>query len=246
MAQKTPSLTLCLLGFLTPAVCGFQSDDSSVARTFSQTAVLTNSIIVVSVNFTNRGPGALRGFFYTDQVPSGLTVATLSVTVNEQGVTNCSFESGREGDVYPRCTPYRWVLEQPPAFSEPNPIPLNASAQIVYAISSSAPGSFDLRHFSWVGNRTGGTNSSFGYGEDADQRSVTFLTTSTPTFVAGQFSTNIFTLQLVGVPGLDYLIEGSTNLCDWVPLVTNTASFTFIDGNATGYTKRFYRARLSQ
>jgi hypothetical protein len=244
MTRKAATLSFCLWALLIPAAFGFSSDNSSLTRSFNQTVGLTNFPIVVTATFTNGGTNALRGFYYADELPSAFAVATLSLTLNGQVVTNYTFEAGQDGDVYAGCTPYRWVLEQPPSFTDSNSMPPNATVQIVYSITSSAAGSFSLQQFSWAGYDLVNTNSSFGYSENADQQSVSFLTTITPPSVTGQFSTSGFTLQLDGVPWLSYLIEASTNLYDWVPLVTNTAPFSFTDTNAPGYSLRFYRGRL--
>jgi hypothetical protein len=47
-------------------------------------------------------------------------------------------------------------------------------------------------------------------------------------------------VALTGVPGWDYAIQGSTNLLDWIPIITNEAPYTLIDTNATTSDK-YYR-----
>jgi hypothetical protein len=44
------------------------------------------------------------------------------------------------------------------------------------------------------------------------------------------------------VTGLNYSVQASSNLIDWVPLTTNVAPFTFADTNSTTFTLRFYRS----
>ena len=54
-----------------------------------------------------------------------------------------------------------------------------------------------------------------------------------------------FSLSFDAVSGQNYVLETSTNLADWVPVLTNTAAsgvFSFIDTNATA-PELFYRAR---
>jgi hypothetical protein len=56
-----------------------------------------------------------------------------------------------------------------------------------------------------------------------------------------------FTLQINGPVGPAYVIQASSNLLTWIPLVTNTPStvpFNFTDTNAGGFTRRFYRVQL--
>src|ERR1035437_6245868 len=168
MHQKTLSLMLCASGLSISAALGFSTDPSSLARNCGTTAATTNAPIVVTATFTNGAGLALRGFCFSEQIPSGLNVTMLGFTLNGQSVANYTFESGLDSDVYPGCTPYRWGLELPPGFSENNPVPVNASVQVQYSISSPAVGSFNLQQFSWAGYDPVSTNASFGYSESSD------------------------------------------------------------------------------
>jgi hypothetical protein len=47
--------------------------------------------------------------------------------------------------------------------------------------------------------------------------------------------------QVAGVPGFNYAVQESTNLIDWVSLLTNTAPFSFTDTNAASLPQQFYR-----
>ncbi len=243
MIQKQATLAICALGILAPVGFGFASDNSSLTRSFERTVALTNAPVVVTVTFTNGGASAARGFFYSDQVPSGLVVATLSLTLDGRGLTNYTFEAGQDGDVYPGCTVYRWALEQPPGFTEANPVPSQASVQIIYSISSPMPGVFNLQQFNWAGFNPANTNAAFGYSENADQQMVRFVTAAERATVSGQHSTNGFVLRLTGVPQFYYALEASTNLSAWFPLVTNVSPFGFTETNAPAFPGRFYRAR---
>jgi hypothetical protein len=53
----------------------------------------------------------------------------------------------------------------------------------------------------------------------------------------GQFQCNV-----AGVAGFNYAIQASTNLVDWIPLVTNVSPFNFTETNAGGDSRRFYRS----
>ena len=70
---------LCLISQVALAA----TSSLTLTRTFDKTVALTNT-----------SPDALRGFCYFDEVPSGLTVTTVSVTLNGQFLTNFGFESG--------------------------------------------------------------------------------------------------------------------------------------------------------
>ena len=65
-------------------------------------------------------------------------------------------------------------------------------------------------------------------------------------FTSEQFLTNgQFQLGFSGATGGgSYILEASTNLTDWVPLLTNTTAtnlFFFLDANAANFPYRFYR-----
>jgi hypothetical protein len=53
-----------------------------------------------------------------------------------------------------------------------------------------------------------------------------------------------FQLTLSGIPGQSYIIQASTNLVNWVNILTNTPPLTFMDLQATNYNNRFYRALI--
>jgi len=53
---------------------------------------------------------------------------------------------------------------------------------------------------------------------------------------------NVFQFQVTGVPGFNYAVQESTNLIDWISLLTNTSPFLFVDANATSSPVQFYRA----
>jgi sugar lactone lactonase YvrE len=60
------------------------------------------------------------------------------------------------------------------------------------------------------------------------------------------FLTNHFGFNVTGLLGQTNVIEGSTNLVDWVPLFTNISAGTpvyFFDPTSTNFNWRFYRAR---
>lgn len=50
-----------------------------------------------------------------------------------------------------------------------------------------------------------------------------------------------FQFQVAGVPGFNYAVQESTNLIDWVSLMTNTSPFVFMDTNAASFPQQFYR-----
>jgi hypothetical protein len=56
---------------------------------------------------------------------------------------------------------------------------------------------------------------------------------------------NQFQFRLTGTSGESYILQGSTNLISWTPLLTNsTTLFDYIDTNSSKFPRRFYRAVL--
>jgi len=62
------------------------------------------------------------------------------------------------------------------------------------------------------------------------------LVLGSPKMTAGSFS-----FSVPGVTNAQYAVEVSVNLTTWTRVATNTAPFTFVDSNASQFTKRFYR-----
>jgi hypothetical protein len=242
MSGRVVALASCWYGLLSSAAFAFSVDGSYVTRAFSQQVVLTNSSIQVTATFTNLGTNLLRGFSYLEQIPSTLSVTTLSVSLGGRDLTNFTFESGQDGDVYAGCTPRRWVLETPTNFAEANPLPPQAGVQIVYSLVCSSAGTFALQNFSWAGGTLGAADAVFGYSESSALRMVKFITTTNSPLLSGERSTNGFALWIDGLPGSIYLLTASTNLVNWVPLATNLSPFAFIDTNTAAFPYRFYGA----
>jgi hypothetical protein len=80
------------------------------------------------------------------------------------------------------------------------------------------------------------------YSATSSVASLTVYTTPAATLSAPVISTNGFQLTVTGVPGFQYAVETSTNLTDWLPLLTNIVPFDFGDPDAVNHTQRFYRS----
>ncbi len=174
MKTRTAIFIWLITALSSGAASAFSTDASVLSRSFNQTTARTNSAIVVTATYTNGGTAAVRGFWYSEQIPTALTLTPLSVTVNGQNVTNYVFETGQDGDVYPGCTPRRWILETPLAFAQNHPLATNAGVQVTYSLTSSNAGAFALAQFSWCGRHTNDTNAPFGYSETNDAQTLTF------------------------------------------------------------------------
>jgi hypothetical protein len=238
---KTAASVFVALALWAPAAMGFSSDGSSVARNLNRSVVRTNSTVVVTVTFTNTEAVPLRGFYYAEQLPSSLSVTTLGVSLNNQPITNYIFEFGQDGDVYAGRTPYRWVLEQPPAFGQTNLVPAGGCVRVVYSVCSSVATSVGLDQFMWVGFVQAATNVAFGSSDSTDYRDLSFVSNAPPASLSASAATNGWRLQIDSLNGCSYAVQASTDLSDWVLLVTNTTPFTFTDTNSAAFPIRFYR-----
>ncbi|MFO1477587.1 MAG: hypothetical protein U1F98_13165 [Verrucomicrobiota bacterium] len=237
------SLALALLA--AGLVCrapAYQSDASSISRTLDRTVALTNTPVLATVWFTNGGAAALRGWCFSEQLPSALSASLVSVTVGGTTVTNAQTETGWDGDVLAGCTPWRCMLELPADFNPANPVAAQAVVKVVYSITSSTAGSYTLPQFMWFGADLVQTNASFGYSESTDQKSIRFFTSDTPPVVTSSAVTNGVLVTLTGATGSTYVLESSLNLASWTPLATNTAPFSYTNTNLS-IGGRYYRGR---
>lgn len=113
--------------------------------------------ITVTIMVTNSEAVALRGFYYSDQVPTGWTVNTVQVQVNGSSVTNYSYATGTAGEIYSGNTPRRWELELPQGdgvFSPTRPIPASGgTARLVYTmlVNSGTGDDYELGREGWAG-----------------------------------------------------------------------------------------------
>ena len=179
-SYATVPTILCFLFLLNNVAFGFSTHSTTISRTFDGVEAVLGEPIMVTVNFTNSEGNALRGFYYTEQIPDGLTVDTdsMTVTINGNAVSNYIFESGSAADMYDGCIPYRWVLETPAAFDENNPIPPNYTVEIVYSVSSTQEGTFHFDELHWVGyypDGDEGQKAAFGHSEEEDQKTITYF-----------------------------------------------------------------------
>jgi len=181
--QKKAKFSLILLHFLffcVIPVFDFSTHSTTISRTFDKDEAVIGESIAVTVSFTNNEAYDLRGFYYSEQIPEGLSVETQSVKINGSDILNHIAESGSTGDVYSGYIPYRWILEFPTLFEENNPLSTGANLVIIYTISSSQEGIFNFDEFNWVGyyeTAPEGERAAFGHSDDADKKTISFIAT---------------------------------------------------------------------
>lgn len=182
-------LTACFLLISSISAIGFSTHNTTIARSFDKEEAVAGESIMVTVSFTNLEVNELRGFYYTEYIPDGLSVSTENVKIDASDVTNYVFEIGQVGNVYAGYVPFRWILETPSDFSENNTINQSATLKIVYRITSSQAGTFSLDEFCWAGyyqDAAAGEKAAFGHSEDADKQTITF--TANPELPVANFS----------------------------------------------------------
>jgi hypothetical protein len=82
---------------------------------------------------------------------------------------------------------------------------------------------------------------------DVNVNNVNFNAQPTSLQSGGMPSDRQFNLTVMGLPGRSYIIEASTNLTSWIPVMTNQTDelgeFDFTDTTTTNFVSRFYRSR---
>lgn len=166
---------LAALFILAGNVFAFSTHNVTLERTFNKVQERVNEQITVTATLINQESNPLRGVYFAEHIPQGLSVQTVSVKVDGNNVSNYATETGLSGDVYAGCVPHRWILETPSAFSENNPIASGGSVEIVYLLSATQSGAFVLSEFNWVGYYQASADAAFGYSETSDSKTLGFV-----------------------------------------------------------------------
>jgi uncharacterized repeat protein (TIGR01451 family) len=131
-----------------------------VTRSFEPnnfSTVSNGGSITVTVEVANNEDVALRGFYYSDQVPSGWVMNTASVSLGGSPIADYAYEQGYTAEIYPAFVPHRWALELPQgggAFSPTHAIPApGGTAQIVYTmiVSGGSGDDYAIGYDAWAG-----------------------------------------------------------------------------------------------
>ena len=170
-AARYPIL-LALLLAAGPASAYSTLSDVTLTRSFSPTSAQPGQSVTVTLT-VKTGAGlssSLRGFYISEAVPDALSAASGSATLDGKAIT-VKTESTSSGAIYTGAKTLRWILEQPPSWSENNPLPASATLVVTYAVSvpSSASSGFSFPGASWVGMipSLGDAGDNFGYEDKA-------------------------------------------------------------------------------
>ena len=144
----------------------------SASRVLSATTIKSGETISVTFTLTNAASLALNGFFFSENLPAGCTVATTSVKVNGNAITVTPSISAT-GAIYSGLKTHTWLIQDPSAYGGANTI--NASSgtiEIKYTIGTLGTGSVSLEGYAWAGKlgpeEGASSNSVFGYCDPVD------------------------------------------------------------------------------
>ncbi len=154
---------------------GFSTHNVVVSREFDAVTTRVDEPVHVTLTLANMESHRLRGFYYAEHIPPGLTVETGSVRIDGDEILDYLFESGAVGSVYPESRVVRWVFETPTHYAQSHPVPPAATVEIAYALRAGAEGEFRLDEFHWVGyfeDAQEGEKAAFGFSDSEDQEVV--------------------------------------------------------------------------
>jgi PKD repeat protein len=177
---SAPRIHAALLNYIHPPDKNILVNRSFEPDDFS--AVSSGSAVTVTIDATNSEDVALRGFYYSDQVPNGWVVSTASVSVSGSPIVDYTYGQGYANEIYTGFTPHRWALEMPQGegvFSPTHPIPASGgTARIVYTmiVSGGTGSDYAIGHEAWAGwlTTTPTGTAVFGYQEIASTLSADF------------------------------------------------------------------------
>jgi uncharacterized repeat protein (TIGR03806 family) len=124
--------------------------------------------------------------------------------------------------------------------------PPDGNASIYYTLDGSLPTTHSLLYsgaFNLMSNATVSAAAFEASYINSVAASASFIVLEEQFLAAGQ-SNGVFQMQFGGVTGSNYVLQGSTNLMNWIPLVTNSASantVNFADPQSSNLPLRFYR-----
>lgn len=125
----------------------------TIARSFAPATAKPGSKVTVTLEVAvgSIGSDPLRGFYLAEQVPDALAPSSGSATLAGQPLTVISETAGAA--LYTGCTTIRWVLEEPPAWSQNKPLAASQTLAVSYEVTIpsgvTSPPSFPGA--SWVG-----------------------------------------------------------------------------------------------
>ena len=197
---------------------GYAADNQVYATPASAVAIPVSSPATnwtVSLAVTNYGPSTSTNVLVTDTLPlpfSGITLVSSNATAGSVVVA---------GDTLV------WTV---------NNLPIGTGAGLTLNFRATAPGAYT--NSAVVDALTTDPNT-----DDNSVAAVLNVQAAVPPQLTPQFNAGNGTFQLMvaGSPGQSVIVQASTNLLNWVPILTNTVPFTSSFAT-TNYPALFYRA----
>jgi uncharacterized repeat protein (TIGR01451 family) len=239
-------LLVALFGGCTTSDTNEPSEIGITAQAYSTSPVITTQrtmsaatakagdtiSVTLTVNVGAIGTSPLKGFYVSEYLPAGYTVASSSVTLNGAAVSGVIRETDAVGSVYSDATTERWVLETPTAFSQNHPVSQSSTLVVSYGLkvpATATPGTVTLKGFSWVAMipSLGTTGDHFGY-EDSPP-TITIASNAAPTVAAAAAaSPAAVTAKTTALSALGADDQGETGLTyTWATTGTPPAAVTF-------------------
>jgi len=154
---------LCVMGISATCRADYSSAAPNVTATreFDMLTAGVSELVTVTFQLTNTEGKNIKGFYYADNIPTGLSVSAPVVKVDGIDVSY-TYETGQVGEVYTNCRTHRWIVETPPSY--PQVTPVGASVRIEYKVLADSGGSYAFPNYNWAGTIVdGGVGSVFGY-----------------------------------------------------------------------------------
>ena len=193
---------------------GYYSD-LELTMAASASSITVGSNVVISLQVTNYGPSAATNITVLDSLPSGVTLVGTNFTL---------------GSVSSSSSVLQWSI---------GTLATNAGSQLTLTFQASTSGTLtNIAVVSTSGNDPNPDNNSTGVGVAVGGGSVAIPQLS------GNYvrSSGAFVLTILNpTPSQSYVIQASTNMVNWVNVITSTAPNNYTDMKASNYPTRFYR-----
>lgn len=189
----------------------------------------------------------LGGFLVTASLPA---IATQNVTISVPGIASASINLG--GGLSINTTLQALATQSVTLAWNPSISPNIIGYDIYYGGVSgiytneifvgnvtniTVPGLVDGGTYYFVATAVNGSGIQSSFSSQ-----LTYTLSTAPAVGSPVFSSSGFSFVVTGMSGSNCVIQVSTNLINWTPLLTNAVPFQFSDSNANHFSRRFYRA----
>jgi uncharacterized repeat protein (TIGR01451 family) len=192
---------------------GYVADDY-LAMTASASNLIAGATVNFTIGVTNYGPSTSSNIDIPDTFPAGFTLVSTNST---------------QGTVVPNGAGVVWEVGN---------LLNGAGARLNLTLQSPNISEQDVNNLATVNADTPDQNPADG----SAFVTLNVIQVSSPTMSGASTSNGHFILSVTS-PGVPVIIQGSTNLMNWVNISTNTPPFNFTD-SLSAYPYRFYRAEV--